>query len=355
MGIEAFENAEYQVVPAEHHGLELDEFLCLLYPGHGKGRLRQWVRAGRVLVDGEPANPSQRVRGEQLLILDLGPEFDQPEPVAPELPLAVLYEDRHLLVVDKPADLAVEPERWKPEAATLAGALLRRAREDSRASEGQLDWRPRGVHRLDKDTTGCVAVAKDLDTERRLRTAFETGRVDKRYLALVEGEHPAADGQWVEIDRPLGPEPRRSGAMRVAADGKPSRTELRVAQRFRGYTLLECRPRTGRTHQIRVHLASEGFPLAVDPLYGRRDVLLLSELKRGYRAKRGRPERPLIGRLTLHAARLVLPLQEGEDAPPAELPAGLSADGRWLSVVAPAPRDLDQTLRQLAKVRPFPR
>jgi 23S rRNA pseudouridine1911/1915/1917 synthase len=344
-----FESAEYHVVPGEHHGLELDEYLCLLFPGVTKGRLRQCVREGRVLVDGEPVNPSTRVRGDQVLVLDLFEVLDETEPVAPVEPLVVLHEDQYLLVVDKPAGVAVEPERWARGAATVAGGLLRLARGDE-AGEA-LRWRPRLCHRLDKDTTGCLAVARDLETERRLRTAFEEGRVDKRYLALVEGEFRAEDGEWVRIDAPIGRCERRAGRMRVSASGKPSVTEVRVAERFRGYTLVECRPRTGRTHQIRVHLADAGFPLAVDPLYGRRDALHLSELKRDYRPKRGRPERPLTSRLTLHAWRLVLPTREGDEQPPAEPFTGLSPCGGWVGVEAPVASDIQRALKQLAKVR----
>ena len=176
----------------------------------------------------------------------------------------------------------------------------------------------------------------------------------KRYLALVEGELPLGDGEAMLIDRPVGPEPRRSGRMRVDAAGKPSRTRVEVAERFGGYTWARCEPLTGRTHQIRVHLASEGFPLAVDPQYGRRDELLLSSLKANYRAKPGRTERPLLDRLSLHAseigwrAPLELPADAGS-AEPGPAPAGELAP---LRVEAPLPKDLARTLKQLAKVRP---
>jgi RluA family pseudouridine synthase len=196
------------------------------------------------------------------------------------------------------------------------------------------------VHRIDKDTTGLVLVAKTLEAERALREAFEAGRVRKRYIALTEGEHPAVDGASQLIDRPIAPDPRKSGRMTIAADGKAAQTRVSVAQRFEGYSLLYCEPLTGRTHQIRVHLASEGFPLAVDPQYGRRERLMLSELKRGYRAKRGAVERPLIDRLTLHAERLAFPRPSGAGE---------------VSVESPMPKDFTRVLKQLAKVRPFHR
>jgi 23S rRNA pseudouridine1911/1915/1917 synthase len=347
--------SENIVVPLERAGLELDEFLCLHYPEFNKGFLRRAVRDGLILIDGMRANPSQRLRADQVLIIDLDDQEAPPAPVAPEAALPILYEDDDLLVVDKPSGLAVEPERWARGAASLAGALLALARarsphtrpegESEGESEGAADGtsaplevRLRAVHRLDKDTSGALVVAKNLEAERVLRAAFEHDRVQKTYWALVEGEHPLAEGEEQEIDLALGPDERRSGRMVVDAHaGKPARTRIAVLQRFRGFTWLACRPLSGRTHQIRVHLSAIGFPLAVDPLYGRRDELLLSHVKAGYRAKRGRPERPLIERLTLHAAAIEVPSP--------------SDPARTLRVEAPLPKDLTQLLKQLAKVR----
>jgi 23S rRNA pseudouridine1911/1915/1917 synthase len=336
--------SESIVVPSERAGLELDEFLCLHYPEFSKGFLRQAVREGQVLLDGMRVPPSQRLRADQVLLVDLDDIEPPLPPVAPEAEIPILFEDEDVIVVDKPAGLAVEPERWARSQATVAGALLALARARSRTDDGapELDGalalRLRAVHRLDKDTTGVLVVAKHLAAERALRSAFEEDRVRKTYLALVEGEHPLADGQELEIDLPLGPDEKRSGRMVVdAVEGKPARTRVAVEQRFRGYTWLACHPLTGRTHQIRVHLAAVGFPLAVDPVYGRQSALLLSNLKAGYRAKPGRPERPLVARLTLHAAAIEFP------AP--------SAGGRMVRVEAPLPEDLARLLKQLAKVR----
>jgi 23S rRNA pseudouridine1911/1915/1917 synthase len=338
--------SETIVVPLERAGLELDEFLCLQYPEFNKGFLRRAVRDGLVLIDGMRATPSQRLRADQVLLVDLDEAEAPPPPVAPEAGLPILYEDEDLLAVDKPAGLAVEPERWARGNASLAGALLALARarsgraEDEADASGPLEVRLRAVHRLDKDTSGVLVVAKHLEAERSLRLAFEQGNVHKTYWALVEGEHPLADGEELVIDLALGPDERRSG--RVVVDphaGKQARTALRVLQRFRGFTWVACRPLTGRTHQIRVHLAAVGFPLAVDPLYGRREQLLLSEVKAGYRAKPGRPERPMIERLTLHAASIEVPAPRDP--------------GRMIRVEAALPKDLAQLLKQLAKVRPW--
>lgn len=335
-------------VPDDRIGLELDEFLCLVFPLLSKGWVRSQVRAGRVLVDGSPAHPSQRLRSFQVLSVDFDEEEAPPgPPVAPPLQVAVLFEDEDVLVVDKPAGLAVEPERWERGRACVAGALLELAlersgvetRQSSRPTGG-LGFRPRIVHRIDKDTSGVLVVAKTLEAERSLREAFAARRVSKRYLALVEGEHPLADGEEEQIDLPIAPDRRRSGRMVVDDRGKEASTRLRVVQRFRGYTLLECAPKTGRTHQIRVHLAARGFPLAIDPVYGRKDEIRLSALKRGYKPKRGAVERPLMDRLTLHAHSV-----------------RFEADvlGREIAVESAPPKDFARVLKQLEKVRPFRR
>jgi len=351
--------SEVYIVPRDRAGMELDEFLCLLFPEWNKGFLRRMVREGKVLVDGEQVLPSRRLRADQVLMVDIDPDAAPAAPIAPGIELEILHETDGWLVIQKPAGLAVEPERWARERASMSGAMLQVARSRAGDDATEIDERLRIVHRLDKETSGALLVAKDLDAERALRTAFEEGRVAKAYLALVEGEHPLPDGEVETIDVPLGPDARRSGRMRVMprkvgrngeaprrskrkAAGKPSRTRIRVEQRFRGFTLLRCEPLTGRTHQIRVHLADAGFPLAVDKVYGRRDALLLSELKSSYRAKRGRAEHPLIDRLTLHAAEIGVPDVRGRSE-------------ELVRVTAPLPKDFARALMQLEKHRSLSR
>ena len=345
--------SEIYVVPDERAGIELDEFLCLTLPQLSKGFIRRQVNSGKVLVDGQPAHhASQRLRREQVVIVEIDEEEWPGAPVAPRLTLPILYEDPEVLVVDKPSGLAVEPERWLRENATIAGALLEIAieraggrDEHGRPAEGALEFRPRIVHRLDKETSGALLVAKTLEAERQLRQAFEHGLVRKRYLALVEGEFPTEPPERL-IDLPVAPDPRKSGRMCVdEREGKPSQTRVGVVERFRGYTLLCCEPLTGRTHQIRVHLSELGFPLAVDPVYGRRRALLLSEIKRDFRPKAGRTETALIARLTLHAARLDFPRISRERV-------ALPPDALRVCVDAPLPKDFMLALRQLGKVRP---
>lgn len=338
--------ADHIVVPRERHGIELDEFLCLLYPLLNKGFLRGHIRDGKVLLDGQKTVPSTHLRTNQVISIDIDEQSDAipVAPVAPRIEIEVLYEDDEVMVVDKPAGLPVEPERWERGNACLSGALLELAlkRSDieldgaSNPSEA-LDFRPRLVHRIDKGTSGAVLVAKTLEAERRLRDAFAEGGIHKSYLALVEGEYPLRDGESDVIDLPIGPDRRKSGRMTVVEKGgKPSQTRVTVEEPFQGFTLLRCEPITGRTHQIRVHLAYTGFSLAVDSVYGRRDNLPLSEIKSSYRVKRGRKESPLIERLTLHAHRLAFP----------------DSQGAKHEVEAPLPKDYQRVLKQLAKVRP---
>lgn len=315
-------------VDRDWSGSLLDEFLAAHWPEVAKGRLRELVRAGRIQVDGMRALPSARLRAGQVVILE-------EEPVAPErppqrTPVEVLYRDEHLVAVDKPAGIPVEPSRWGEHPEFLSGALLEWAREQE--GDGPLASRPRALHRIDLGTSGVVLYALSLEAERHYRELFQQRAIEKRYLALVVGELH----QEIDVDAPLAPERGAGGRMRVDPKGKQASTLVRPAEIFRGYTLVEARPRTGRTHQIRVHLASIGHPLVVDPRYGGREGLLLSQLKRGYRPKAGLVERPLIGRLTLHAASLRFPPYGG---------------GEDIEVEAPLPKDFEVALRQLRKWR----
>lgn len=334
--------SQHFTVPPDDLGVELDEFLCRLFPLVRKRELRKLVREGVVTVNGGPASPSVRLRADDVVSCDFEEEeLEQPaEPAAPSEPPVLLFEDEHMFVIDKPADLLVEPDRWEEHRPSLLGGLHELSAR--RVERGEPGFRPRLAHRLDKDTSGVIAVAKTIDAERVLGEAFEHGGVRKTYLALVEGEHPLAPEESATIDLPIAPDGRRNGQMCVRRDGKSSQTVLRVRERFRGSTLLECEPLTGRTHQIRVHLASQGFPLLVDPLYGRRKALLLSEIKSGYRRKPGKSEPPLIARLTLHAHSLELPR------------VGASGEAP-LRVEAPLPADFERALKQLAKWRPLSR
>jgi RluA family pseudouridine synthase len=193
----------------------------------------------------------------------------------------------------------------------------------------------RVVHRLDKETSGVLLFAKHVDAQRHLSHQFQNNAIEKEYLALVCGR-PAADSG--EIDAPLAPHPTSRKHMAVSKHGRRALTLWRVEQRFRDFALLRVFPKTGKTHQIRVHLAHIGLPLALDPLYNprrERDIsgLMLSQFKRGYRESKGQVERPLIARLTLHAEKLRFVHPRGEST----------------EIVAPIPKDFRATLNMLRK------
>lgn len=213
--------------------------------------------------------------------------------------MPILYEDAHLIAVDKPSGLPVVPERFDPHGATLRSELTARLqREGALGAEARLLV----VHRIDKGTSGVVLMAKDRDTHRALCRQFAERRVHKTYQAIVHGEVANDSGR---IDLPIGPAPGGRGRMVVRKrKGRQSQTDFTVVGRFVFYTHVELTPLTGRQHQIRVHLSALGHPIVGDDLYGTAKGILLSELKRSYRFKKDRPEKPIMGRLALHAGRI---------------------------------------------------
>jgi 23S rRNA pseudouridine1911/1915/1917 synthase len=252
------------VVGEPDAGDRLDQALAAL-AGVTRSQVRRWIDAGRVRVGGELARASQRVAAGDLLEAE-APE-PLPSPLAPEpIPLAILYEDSDLILIDKPAGLVVHPAPGHA-GGTLVNALLHHCRDLSGVG-GVL--RPGIVHRLDRGTSGGLVVAKNDAAHRALALQFHDHTVEREYRALVRGLPAQECGR---IDRPLGRHPRDRNRMSVSARerGREARTAWRVLRRFpaSGWTLLSVRPETGRTHQIRVHLASAGLPLVGDPVYGR--------------------------------------------------------------------------------------
>jgi 23S rRNA pseudouridine1911/1915/1917 synthase len=237
--------------------------------------------------------------------------------------LAVLWSDDHYTAIAKPAGLASIPGRGE------STSVIEQLGEQLQLPiSGEADPRVRVVHRLDKETSGVLVFARDRPAQQHLSHQFQNNLVQKEYLALVYGRPTASSGS---IDAPIGIHPASRKRMAVLKHGgRPARTDWVIEQTFRDYTLLRCFPRTGKTHQIRVHFAHIGLPLAIDPLYNRtppqpRAGIYLSAFKRGYRPSE-REERPLIERLTLHAHRLMFrDMNDQQVAIEAELPKDFRA------------------------------
>jgi 23S rRNA pseudouridine1911/1915/1917 synthase len=316
-------------VPAEWGGRTLDDFLAAALPDLTLGSLRRLIARGHVQVNRQGAHRRDLVYPGDLVEVSLEDEalLRRYEPEA--RPLDVVYEDDRVLVINKSPGLSVIPERSRTKAEFLNAVLHHLRRRPDEASA-----RVHVVHRLDKFTSGVILVAKDRDAVRTLTEQFESRTLHREYLAVVQGEMASDRGL---IDRPIGPDPNRPGYFAVdVPKSRPAVTEYVVEEHFRGFSLLRLTLQTGRTHQIRVHLFAEGSPLAVDPIYGGTECLCLSELKRGYRRKRGQAEKPLIERVSLHAQRL-------QFAHP--------TDGRPVVVEADPPDDFALLLKMLRKYR----
>jgi 23S rRNA pseudouridine1911/1915/1917 synthase len=247
---------------SEDRNQRLDHFLTRQLPAHSRAYLQQLIAAGQVVVDGRPRKPSYRLCAGERIHVTLPPP--KPSGIEPEpIPLDILVEDAHLLVVNKPAGMVVHPSPGH-RSGTLVNALL--AHCPRLSVIGGIE-RPGIVHRLDKDTSGALVVAKDDETHRGLARQFEERSVEKRYLAVVRGDVQQAQGM---IDAAVGRDPVMRQKMSTRGrTGREAMTEFRVLERYGLCTLVELRPHTGRTHQIRVHMAAIGHPLLGDPTYGR--------------------------------------------------------------------------------------
>lgn len=243
-------------VPDSAAGRRFDAVLAELFPDFSRSRLAGWIKSGDALLDGKPARPRDPVHGGEQVSLNAALGIET-EALPQDIPLEVLYEDEAVFVIDKPAGLVVHPGAGNPDG-TLVNALLHR--------DGNLNLLPRAgiVHRLDKDTSGVMVVARTLPAQTRLVEMLSARDVHRQYLAIVSGALVSGGTADFPIDR----HPRDRLRMTVRADGRDAVTHYRLRERFRAHTALECRLETGRTHQIRVHMQHLKHPIIGDPLYG---------------------------------------------------------------------------------------
>jgi 23S rRNA pseudouridine1911/1915/1917 synthase len=297
-----------------HVGMRLDQVAAALFPDYSRARLQKWIRSGDLTVDGRAARTTYRINGNETLRLDAQAER-QGMAMPQNIPLDVIHADQDLVVINKPAGLVVHPAAGHPDG-TLQNALLN--------FDGKLAILPRSgiVHRLDKDTSGVMVVARSLRAHTSLVNQLQTRKMSRIYRAVASGEIVAGG----TVDAPIGRHPGDRKRMAVVSSGKPAVSHYRVLKRFTGVTYIEVSLESGRTHQIRVHMAHIGHSLAGDPVYGRN-----LKMKRGLPAGLVDAIRSF-PRQALHAHRLRL-----------VHPATLLA----VTFEAPLPEDMEHLLARL--------
>ncbi len=307
-------------IPPACAGMRLDQALAELLPAYSRNRLQQWLKAGYLRVNGQIRRPRDPVAGGETISGELVMTTETVA-IAQDIPLTLCYEDADLLVINKPAGLVVHPAAGNRDG-TLVNALLHRRPELAGLPRAGL------VHRLDKDTTGLLVVARSLPAHTALVAQLQARTIEREYLAVVNGL-PVAGGM---VDAPVGRHPVDRQRMAVTPGGRPAITHYRIVRRFRAHTLLRVKLETGRTHQIRVHMAHVRLPLLGDPVYGGRLQIPPGASPRCIEAIQQ------FRRQALHAERLALthPLR-GErlewraEVPPdlAELLAALAEDAKY--------------------------
>lgn len=302
------------IVPDTVAGRRFDAVLAELFPQFSRSRLTEWIKSGDALLDGKLVRPRDPVRGGQTVSLDVVLDV-QTEALPEDIPINVLFEDSEVIVLDKPAGLVVHPGAGNP-TGTLVNALLHR--------DPSLATLPRAgiVHRLDKNTSGVMVVARTLPAHTSLVAQLSARGVHRQYLAIVVGALVSGGTASAAIER----NPRDRIRMAVREDGRDAVTHYRLRERFRAHTALECRLETGRTHQIRVHMAHLKHPIVGDPIYGGSLKLPKGASAELIEALRG------FKRQALHAETL-------EFAHP--------ASGEPVRCTAPVPDDMQHLLRVL--------
>ena len=302
---------QHTVTPGEA-GQRLDQLVAGLWDDFSRNRLTQWIKSGSLTVNGVAVKPSQRIEVNDCVDLraSIVPHDERIEPQA--MDLDVLFEDAELLIINKPAGMVVHPGAGNYDG-TLVNALL--------AYHPALQALPRGglVHRLDKDTSGCLMIAKTFESHHRLVSLLKDRAIKRSYLALVWGRVLSGS----TIDQPIGRHPTDRRKQVVRADGRPAVTHYRLKKHLASSTLLKVDLETGRTHQIRVHMAHVGYPIVGDPVYGRRGSPKgLTEAQR--QAWQAFP------RQALHAHALSCPHPTNPDS--------------WVEVTAPVPNDMAELI-----------
>lgn len=302
------------VVGAEGSGVRLDLFLAQQFPTYSRVHLRKVINAAGVRVNGKSVKAAHKLQAGERISIVL-PELPRKGPRAEAIPLDILYEDDWMAAINKPPGMVVHPAKghWS---GTLTAAL--QYHFDS-LSEAGGPTRPGVVHRLDRDTSGVLVVAKNDQAHFALCDQFEQRTVEKEYFALIVGR-PDRDADI--IDQPIGPHPYQRERMAIRRDhpgARPAQTVYEVVERFDGFAALRVLPRTGRTHQIRVHLTHVGLPILCDRLYGGRARISRGELRRD-----PKDEHVVLERQALHARRLKL--KHPKTGEPLEFEAPLPED-----------------------------
>jgi len=310
---ESIQSVIQLTIPSDYIGMRLDQALAKLLPNFSRNRIQNWITENRIILNQQPVSTKQKVWGnESIQVFPKNTSENESAHAAEAIQLDIIYEDNAIIILNKPAGLVTHPGNgnWQ---GTLLNALLHHAPQLSQVPRAGI------VHRLDKDTSGLLVVAKTIETQTHLVRQLQQRTVKRDYLAVVLGKL-TKDGI---VDAPIGRHPIHRTKMAVTSKGKAARTFYRVCEQFDYCTLLECSLDTGRTHQIRVHMQSIGHPLVGDPLYGKKLTITELSIQKLLSA---------FSRQVLHAQKLTLSHPE---------------NAQLLSWQAPIPEDIQNLLQKL--------